>query len=301
MAEHGWIGSAALAASLRTGKTTATAVVERAAALARSTDHGPIWISLHDSHVLHQKAQALDALDASERAAFPLFGLPFAAKDNIDVAGLSTTAACPAFAYQPPCSAVVVELLERAGAICIGKTNLDQFATGLVGTRSPYGAVPNPFDPRHISGGSSSGSAAAVALGQVAFSLGTDTAGSGRVPAGFTNTIGLKPSCGLISTRGVVPACRSLDCVSIFAADLSVGWRAMRVAAAFDPDDAYGRRIVARPRFAPQPRMGVLEVDAGVAVEGDHAVDVEDVVPGARRREVGVLDGTDTSLFGDRV
>ena len=259
MAENGWIGSAALAASLLTGETTATAVVERAHALARSEDHGPIWISLHDTHVLHQRAQALDALDASARAKLPLFGLPFAAKDNIDVAGLPTTAACPAFAYEPPRSARVVELLERAGAMCIGKTNLDQFATGLVGTRSPYGAVPNPFDPRRISGGSSSGSAVAVALGQVAFALGTDTAGSGRVPAGFTNTIGLKPSRGLISTRGVVPACRSLDCVSIFAADLSVGWRVMRVAAAFDPEDAYGRRIVARPRFASPPRLGVFE------------------------------------------
>jgi len=259
MAEYGWMGSAEVAASLLAGELSATAVVEHAAALARAPGHGPIWISLQEPEVLRAQAQALDALDAPARAALPLFGLPFGVKDNIDVAGLSTTAACPAFAYMPPRSAAVVELLERAGAICIGKTNLDQFATGLVGTRSPYGAVPNPFDARRICGGSSSGSAAAVALGQVAFALGTDTAGSGRVPAGFTNTIGFKPTPGLISTRGVVPACRSLDCVSIFASDLDVGWRVMRAASAFDPDDPYARHIVPRARFAEALRLGVFE------------------------------------------
>ena len=156
MAEHGWMGSAAVAASLLAGETSATAIVERAAALARAPDHGPIWISLHDTDVLRAHALALDSLDARARAALPLFGLPFATKDNIDVAGLPTTAACPAFAYDPPRSAAVVERLERAGAVCLGKTNLDQFATGLVGTRSPYGAVPNPFEAGRICGGSRS-------------------------------------------------------------------------------------------------------------------------------------------------
>ena len=301
MADHGWMGSAALAASLRAGELTATAVIERAASLARAPGHGPIWISLHEPGVLRQKAQALDALDEQERAGLSLFGLPFAAKDNIDVAGLPTTAGCPAFAYEPPRSAAVVELLERAGAVCIGKTNLDQFATGLVGTRSPYGAVPNPFDAQRISGGSSSGSAVAVALGQVAFALGTDTAGSGRVPAGFTNTIGLKPSPGSISTRGVVPACRTLDCVSIFASDLSVGWRVMRAAATFDPDDVYSRRIVPRARFGERVRLGVFDTlefagDAMAAAAFAHAADAMRAlgativrVPFAPFREVAAL------------
>ena len=143
-------------------------------------------------------------------------------KDNIDCAGLPTTAACPAFAYTPARNAHVVERLLAAGAILLGKTNLDQFATGLVGTRSPYGAPRSVFDSRYISGGSSSGSAVAVAAGLVAFALGTDTAGSGRVPAAYNNIVGVKPTRGLLSTRGVVPACRSLDCVSIFAHH---GWR----------------------------------------------------------------------------
>ena len=151
------------------------------------------------------KAEVLDIaarLEAEGPKGRPLFGVPFAVKDNIDVAGLPTTAACPAFAYTPETSSFVVERLEAAGGIAIGKTNLDQFATGLVGTRSPYGACRNSFDPADISGGSSSGSAVAVALGLASFSLGTDTAGSGRVPAAFNNLIGLKPSCGRLSTRG---------------------------------------------------------------------------------------------------
>src|SRR5439155_10682726 len=139
-----------------------------------------------------------------------------AVKDNIAVAGRPTTAACPAFAYTAAQSATAVRKLCEAGAILIGKTNLDQFATGLVGTRSPYGACHNTFDPRYISGGSSSGSAVAVAAGLVSFSLGTDTAGSGRVPAAFNNLIGWKPTRGIVSTRGLFPACRSLDCISVF-------------------------------------------------------------------------------------
>ena len=153
----------------------------------------------------------------SFREDLPLYGIPFAIKDNIDLAGVPTTAGCPEFGFVPQRSATVVERLLAAGAIPIGKTNLDQFATGLVGTRSPYGACSSVLDGRYISGGSSSGSAVAVASGLALFSLGTDTAGSGRVPAAFNGIVGLKPTRGWISTAGVVPACRTLDCVSIFA------------------------------------------------------------------------------------
>ncbi len=172
-----------------------------------------VWISRVPDADL--RAQA-DALDRQGDKALPLFGIPFAVKDNIDVAGLATTAACPGYAYQPTESAEVVKQLVAAGAIVIGKTNLDQFATGLVGVRSPYGVPRNPFNADYIPGGSSSGSAVAVSSGLVSFSLGTDTAGSGRVPAGFNNIVGWKPTPGVLSTKGVVPACRSLDCVSVF-------------------------------------------------------------------------------------
>ena len=169
----------------------------------------PVWISLVP------RETALEQVRRLENTALPLYGLPFAIKDNIDLAGLPTTAGCPAYAYSPTQSAPVVERLMDAGAIPIGKTNMDQFATGLVGTRSPHGACSSVFDPRYISGGSSSGSAVAVASGLVSFALGTDTAGSGRVPAAFNNLVGMKPTRGLLSTSGVVPACRTLDCVTI--------------------------------------------------------------------------------------
>ena len=204
------------------------------------------------------RAERLKSQASSAEVAYPLYGTAFAVKDNIDVAGLPTTAGCPAFAYMPRESAPVVERLEQAGAICIGKTHLDQFATGLVGTRSPAGPVPNPFNADYVCGGSSSGSAVAVALGQVAFALGTDTAGSGRIPAAFNNVVGIKPSRGLLSTRGVVPACRSLDCVAILARDLATAWQVLQVAASRDPDDAYAREVRQRPVFAPTVRLGVL-------------------------------------------
>ncbi len=174
----------------------------------------PVWISLVPRKSALARARQRE-LEESPRG--PLTGMTFAVKDNIDVAGMPTTAGCPAYAYTPASSAIVVQRLEDAGAILIGKTNMDQFATGLVGTRSPFGACSSVFDERYISGGSSSGSAVAVAKGLVTFSLGTDTAGSGRVPAAFNNLIGLKPTRGLLSTAGVVPACRTLDCVSIMA------------------------------------------------------------------------------------
>jgi allophanate hydrolase len=191
-------------------------------------------------------------------ATLPLYGIPFAVKDNIDVAGLPTTAACPAFAYTPERDATVVARLIAAGAILIGKTNLDQFATGLVGTRSPHGAPRSVFNADYISGGSSSGSAVAVAAGLVSFALGTDTAGSGRVPAAFNNLVGVKPSRGLLSASGVVPACRSLDCVSIFALTTSDASQVRAVAEAYDAADPYSR--AARPHSLPTDRFrfGIL-------------------------------------------
>ncbi|QOI56951.1 allophanate hydrolase [Rouxiella badensis] len=192
-------------------------------------------------------------------ATLPLYGVPFAVKDNIDVAGWPTTAACPAFEYIAQADATVVANLQAKGAIVIGKTNLDQFATGLVGTRSPHGAVKNTFNPNYVSGGSSSGSASVLARGLVAFSLGTDTAGSGRVPAGFNNIVGLKPTKGWLSNRGVVPACRLNDCVSIFALSVADAAYVATLAGGYDPEDAYSR---ANPHTAPaamssQPRFAV--------------------------------------------
>jgi allophanate hydrolase len=202
-------------------------------------DTGCVWISRVPRQSLMQRARELDSTDP---ASLPLYGVPFAIKDNIDLAGLATTAACPASSYEPARSAHVVERLLAAGAIAVGKTNLDQFATGLVGTRSPFGACHNAFAPGYISGGSSSGSAVAVARGLVSFSLGTDTAGSGRVPAAFNNVVGLKPTLGRLSTRGVVPACRTLDAVSIFALTAGDAAQVGRAAQGFDPEDPYSRR-----------------------------------------------------------
>jgi allophanate hydrolase len=188
----------------------------------------------------------------------PLAGLRFAVKDNIDVAGLATTAACPAFAYRAPAHATVVQKLLDAGAALAGKTNLDQFACGLNGTRSPFGAVPNAVDPAYVSGGSSSGSAYVVATGQVDFALGTDTAGSGRVPAGLNNIVGLKPSKGLISARGVVPAAQSVDCVSIFAPTVGLAVRVLQAAMGHDRQDPYSRTLALANRPLPGAfRFGV--------------------------------------------
>ena len=199
-----------------------------------------IWIRRLSLNEMRVYAAALEGRDP---ATLPLYGIPFAIKDNIDLAGIPTTAACPEFAYTPEVSATVVQRLIAAGAIPVGKTNLDQFATGLVGVRSPYGACRNSINPKYVSGGSSAGSAVSVALGLASFSLGTDTAGSGRVPAMFNNLVGLKPTCGRIPTTGVVPACRTLDAVSVFA--LTAGDAAAVLAAAQgeDPQDAYSRNL----------------------------------------------------------
>lgn len=204
-----------------------------------------------------QLAQRLEAV-AGDLSCLPLFGVPFAIKDNIDVGGWPTSAACPAFTYQAAAEATVVARLRAAGAIALGKTNLDQFATGLVGTRSPYGAVVNSFDSRYVSGGSSSGSASVVARGLVPFALGTDTAGSGRVPAGFNNIVGLKPTKGRLSNRGVVPACRLNDTISVFALTVADAAQVAELASGFDAADPYSRAdphtapadIPAAPRFA---------------------------------------------------
>jgi allophanate hydrolase len=232
-------------------RTDRTVVERIAAALDAigSTPDDPTWIFRADPGNALARARALDALSAAQRAAMPLFGVPFAVKDNIDVSGWPTTAGCPAYAYVPARSATVVERLERAGAIVLGKTNMDQFATGLVGTRSPYGVPVNPFNPRYIPGGSSSGSAVAVARGLVAFALGTDTAGSGRVPAACTGTVGLKPTHGLIGTAGVVPACASLDCVSIFAPTIGDAALVFDVAAGPDPRDPFSRVRTSVPQL----------------------------------------------------
>ncbi|KFG92545.1 allophanate hydrolase [Burkholderia paludis] len=222
----------------------------------------PAWISVATRAQLDAQLASLAqrlAAAGGDRRALPLYGVPFAAKDNIDAAGFATTAACPAFAYTPAHDATVVARLVQAGAIVIGKTNLDQFATGLVGVRSPYGVTVNAFDPDYISGGSSAGSASVVARGIVPFALGTDTAGSGRVPAGLNNIVGLKPTRGALSNTGVVPACRTLDCVSVFATTTEDALRVYDVAAALDLADGLSRaappaaaawRMPDAPRFA---------------------------------------------------
>ena len=205
-----------------------------------------------------------DAIDAAAEAAGagpvrpeakPLWGIPFAIKDNIDLCGAPTTAACPAFAYEAVEDAFAVAALRAAGAIPIGKTNLDQFATGLVGTRTPWPVPRNAIDPAIVPGGSSSGSAVAVARGIVGFALGTDTAGSGRVPAALNNIVGLKPTLGALSARGVVPACRTLDTISIFALTVADAFAAFRAAAIYDPADPYARPIALAPLGPPPPRI----------------------------------------------
>jgi allophanate hydrolase len=253
---------AAIVAAHRAG--TATPEQTAARSFARIHAHGDpaIFISLRpEAEVLAESR----ALDAARSTALPLYGVPVAVKDNIDVAGLPTTAACPAFSYQPSKDSTAVARLRAAGAIVIGKTNLDQFATGLVGVRSPYGIPRNTFNPDLIPGGSSSGSAVAVAAGLVPLALGTDTAGSGRVPAGLNNIVGLKPSLGLISTFGVVPACRTLDCVSVFALTVDDAWTALGAMAGTDRADPYSRnRPLGIPGVMPphvklgMPRAGQL-------------------------------------------
>jgi allophanate hydrolase len=255
--------ASAIAVAVNARQTSAIAVIEET--LARIATYESIqpqaWISRATPDELIAAARDVDARVAAGEV-LALAGVPFAAKDNIDVAGFETTAACPAFAYKPDQSATVVESLLAAGAICVGKTNLDQFATGLNGTRSPYGAPRNAYNLGYVSGGSSSGSSVVVAAGLVPLALGTDTAGSGRVPAAFQHLIGFKPTKGRWSTHGVVPACRTLDCVTVLTNDTADARLVDRIVAGFDPADAYSKSLATRPISG--TRIGVPRRDQRV-------------------------------------
>jgi allophanate hydrolase len=222
----------------RAGAATPEAIVARSFARIRHHGDPAVFITLREEADVRAEARALDRLINKD---LPLFGIPIAVKDNIDVKGLPTTAGCPAFLYRPTKDAGAVARLREAGAVILGKTNLDQFATGLVGVRTPYGIARNLFDERLVPGGSSTGSAIAVAAGFAPLALGTDTAGSGRVPAAYNNIVGLKPSRGSVSTAGVVPACRTLDCVSIFALTVDDAMAALKAMAGPDESDPYSR------------------------------------------------------------
>lgn len=245
-----------------------------------SAQGAPVYLHVADGQALAGQLQRLQAqaADHPDRAALlaahPLWGVPFAAKDNIDIAGAPTTAACPAFARTAVRHAGVVQRLLDAGAVWLAKTNLDQFATGLVGTRSPYGAPSSAWSAAHVSGGSSSGSAVAVARGELPFALGTDTAGSGRIPAGFNHIVGLKPTPGRVGTSGVLPACRSLDCVSVFALTVEDAASVLAVLEGPDPDDAYSRFEPGPAAWPEALRIGVpaalppgVDADAAAAYE----------------------------------
>lgn len=255
---------------------TARAAVERFAAALAAADRPEVWIHLRPLEELVREADELDAALAAGAVA-PLTGRLLAVKDNIDVAGCPTTAAAPSYAYAPAADAPAVARLRAAGALVVGKTNLDQFATGLVGTRSPYGAVRHAQDPTRISGGSSSGSAVAVALGLVDLALGTDTAGSGRVPAALHGLWGLKPTRGLVPTTGVVPACASLDCVTVFAREPQLAAEALALMAGPDGVDP----IAARPRTCPADGDVLVVPPAG---------ELDDLAPGWRERFGEVVD-----------
>ncbi|MFI4889568.1 MAG: allophanate hydrolase [Steroidobacterales bacterium] len=229
-----------LQAAYRSGRCSVADVLDHVSERADRTMAHNAWITRLSRGQLMSHAERLRERRAED---LPLYGVPFAIKDNIDLAGVPTSAGCPAYAYTPGRSAVVVQRLIDAGAIPLGKTNMDQFATGLAGTRSPYGVCRNSVDAEYIAGGSSSGSAVAVALGLASFALGTDTAGSGRVPAAFNDIVGLKPSNGRISLRGIVPCCHSLDCVAIFARGAADAALVLDVAAAYDPEDPYSRSL----------------------------------------------------------
>ncbi|MCP4383978.1 MAG: allophanate hydrolase [Hyphomicrobiales bacterium] len=237
------------------------AVVDQVFARIEAAEDPGIFIHLADRSAVTAAANSLGVFDPETR---PLWGIPFAVKDNIDVAGIPTTAACPDYSYQPEADATVVALLKAAGALVVGKTNLDQFATGLVGVRSPYPIPRNAIDSILVPGGSSSGSAVAVARGIVSFALGTDTAGSGRIPAGLNNIVGLKPTVGAVSTTGVVPACRTLDCVSVFAPTVDDAYAVFQIAARPDPADPYSKDIATVPLSVRPPNLRV-----GVPAEAD--------------------------------
>jgi len=251
---------AEILAAYRAGTVTPEDIVARSFARIRAHADPAIFITLRDEAALRAEASTL--MRNGDKS-LPLYGIPIAIKDNIDVKGLPTTAACPAFLHHPARDATAVARLRVAGALILGKTNLDQFATGLVGVRTPYGIARNLFDQKLIPGGSSTGSALAVAAGFAPLALGTDTAGSGRVPAAYNNIVGLKPSRGMVSTVGVVPACRTLDCVSVFALSVDDAVTALRAVAANDPADPFSR---ARPLPDVGPMPGGVRL--GVPIPG---------------------------------
>ncbi len=255
-------------------------VIEAVIARRAASKDPAIFITATPDDDLRAAAKVLMAR-APEPNSLPLWGVPFAVKDNIDAADLPTTAACPAYAYRPEQDSTVVARLKAAGAIGIGKTNLDQFATGLNGTRSPYGAPRSVFDPAYVSGGSSSGSAVTVAAGLATFALGTDTAGSGRVPAAFNNLVGIKPTPGLVPNVGVVPACRSVDVVTVFAATVGDGVAIRKVMEGYDAADPFSRRAI--PALLPSSglRIGVLD---GIEREFFGNADVEALYDAAIER-----------------
>jgi allophanate hydrolase len=276
---------AALRAAYRSGGLDPVAVASAVHASALEHMHENIWITLRESGSLRADAAAIAARWPDPDSRPPLFGIPVAIKDNIDVAGLPTTAACADFAYVPSSSATLVRRLTEAGALIVGKTNLDQFATGLTGTRSPYGLCRSAFNRDYVAGGSSSGSGLALVRGLASLAIGTDTAGSGRVPAAFSGTVGLKPSRGLVSGRGVVPACRSLDCPSVFALSVDDAWLTLRVIAGFDADDPWSREFPA----GELPSLELPKLRVGIA--GDAALGhvTDDEIAAAYRGAVARL------------
>jgi allophanate hydrolase len=285
---------AGLHAAYAHGLTPAEVIDAAFDRIAAADDPG-IFIHLADRAALLAQGRALGAFAPKSK---PLWGIPFAVKDNIDVAGMPTTAACPDYAYIPDKDATVVALLKAAGALVVGKTNLDQFATGLVGVRTSYPIPRNAIDARLVPGGSSSGSAVATARGIVSFALGTDTAGSGRIPAGLNNIVGLKPTVGALPATGVVPACRTLDCVSIFALTVDDAYAVLAVAAKQDPADAYSR-VVAVPQLASRPPV----LTVGVPAKAERKFFGDNAMEAAFDRTLGVLAALDCKLvelpFGD--
>jgi allophanate hydrolase len=253
------LGVQQLAAAYAGGTLTPSTLVELIFERIAARGDDGVWITLTKREDALRRARGLEALSPADRSRLPLWGIPFSVKDCIDVAGLPTTSACPAFAYVPERSSTAVDRLLDRGAILIGKTNMDQFATGLVGVRSPYGIARNPFDAAYIPGGSSSGAAVSVAAGLVTFALGTDTGGSGRVPAAFNNLVGLKPTLGLVSGVGTVPACRSIETVSIFAQSVPDAQAVFEIITQFDATDPFARNATPNRKPAAQPefRYGV--------------------------------------------
>ena len=286
---------ASLHAAYAAGVTPDTLIARGYAALAAVDDPG-MFIHLASQDEFHARAAKLGPFDPKAK---PLWGIPFAVKDNIDVAGMPTTAACKEFSYTPDKNAVAVQKLVDAGALPIGKTNLDQFATGLVGVRTPYPVPKNAIDPAYVPGGSSSGSAVVVARGLLPFALGTDTAGSGRVPAGLNNIVGLKPSLGSVSTTGLLPACRTLDTISVFAGTVADADLVFRIMAGFDPADAFSRALpMPRQPGALPPGLRIGVPNAASRIFGGDALseaafdaalrDVEALVGGGALSAVGL-------------